>query len=58
MRESKHEQLSEEMRAEIQRRMGIYIPARKDHAPKIIAADMGVSIVTVWNVWNAKTRED
>lgn len=51
MRESKHEQLSEEMRAEIQRRMGIYIP-------KIIAADMGVSIVTVWNVWNAKPRED
>lgn len=55
MRESKHEQLSEEMRAEIQRRMGIYIPARKDHAPKIIAADLGVSIVTVWN---AKPRED
>ena len=58
MRESKHEQLSEEMRAEIQRRMGIYIPACKDHAPKIIAADLGVSIPTVWNVWNAKPRED
>lgn len=58
MRKSKREQLSEEMRAEIQRRMGIYIPARNDHAPKIIAADLGVCITTVWNVWDAKPRED
>lgn len=56
MRDTNREHLSDEMKAEIIRRMALYLDAKEAHNPKAIARDLCVHHNTVRNVWNQSQK--